>query len=133
MATDLQRSTSYGGWLMSVAGLVGLLLSALNYLNQGNGIAYSAGAALVFVSSALVFAASLVMVLDHDKPAWLLGFLYVSLLLGLIGTALAAYFLEAYWLMGAMIVGLIGWIIRASIDPTDEEIARHAIRKEVLS
>lgn len=133
MATDTERTTSHGGWLMAAASLVGLVLSLFNYLNQGNGIAYSAGAALVLVSSALVFAASLVMVLDHDKPMWLLGFLYVSLFLGLIGTALAAYFLEAYWLMAAMIIGLVGWILRAFVDPSDEAIARQAIRKEVLS
>lgn len=127
------RTASYGGWLLVAASAIGLLLSIYNCLDDGNGIAYSPGAILVIVSSALVFAASLAMVLDHDKPAWLSGFFYVSILLGLLGTALAAYFLLAYWLTGLMIVGLIGWFIHIFFDPSDDELAAHAIRKEVLS
>ena len=51
----------------------------------------------------------------------------------ILGTGLAAYFLEAYWLLGAMAVALIGWFIRAIFDPSDEQIAADAIRKEVHS
>jgi len=127
------RTTSYGGWLLVVASAIGVLLSIYNCFNEGNGIAHSAGAILVIVSSALVFAASLAMVLDHDKPAWLAGFFYVSIFLGLVGTALAAYFLATYWLVALMIIGLIGWLIHICFDPSDDEIAAHSIRKEVMS
>lgn len=133
MPSTAPRATSYGGWLLVAASAIGLLLSIYNCFDDGNGIAHSQGAILVIVSSALVFAASLAMVLDHDKPAWLAGFFYVSIFLGLVGTALAAYFLLAYWLVALMIVGLVGWLIHIFYDPSDEERAAHAIRKEVMS
>jgi hypothetical protein len=133
MPDTAPRTTSYGGWLLVAASAIGFVLSIYNCVNEGNGIAYSEGAVLVVVSTALVLAASLAMVLDHDKPAWLAGFFYVSIFLGLVGTAIAAYFRIAYWLAGLMIVGLIGWLIHLCFDPSDEELAAHAIRKEVMS
>jgi hypothetical protein len=133
MPNTAPRTTSYGGWLLVAASAIGFLLSIYNCVNEGNGIAYTEGAILVVVSSALVLAASLAMVLDHNKPAWLAGFFYVSIFLGLVGTGVAAYFLLAYALMALMIVGLIGWLIHICFDPSDEELAAHSIRKEVMS
>ena len=133
MVMDRSRSISYGGWLLAAASIVALGCALYYYLVPSTGVAYSYGAAIVLVSSAILTAAALVMVLDHDKPLWLLGFLYVGMFVDILGTGFAAYFLEAYWLLGAMVVALVGWFIRAISDPSDEEITADAIRREVLS
>ncbi len=133
MTSENFRSTSYGGWLLVAASMFGLASALYYYMAPMTGVAYSPGAALVLVSTALLFAGALVMLLDHDKPLWLLGFLYVAMFLDILGTGLAAYFLDANWLLGAMVAALIGWCIRAFFDPSDEQIANEAIRREVLS
>lgn len=133
MPINRSGSISYGGWLLAAASVVGLGCAAYYYLVPTTGVAHSYGAALVFASTALLAAASLVMVLVYHKPAWALGFLYVSMFLDIVGTGFAAYFLEAYWLLAAMAVALVGWLVRATLDPSDEEIAISAIRRKVLS
>lgn len=133
MAEDRFRSISYGGWLLAAAATVGLVCSSYYFLAPSAGVAYSYGAALVLASTALLAAAALVMVLVHHKALWLLGFLYAAMFLDILGTGFAAYFLEAHWLLGAMAVAMIGWFVRALFDPSDEEIAAAAIRREVLS
>lgn len=133
MAIDGSRSISYGGWLLAAASVAGLGSAAYYFAVPSTGVADSYGAALVLVSSALLTAAALLMVLVHHKPVWLLGFLYVTMFLDILGTGFAAYFLEAHWLLGAMVVALVGWFIRAILDPSDEQLAVEAIRREVLS
>ena len=133
MSMDDTPTISYGGWLLAAASVVGLGLAAYYDLAPSTGVAHTLGAGIVFLSTALLAVAALVMVLVHHKPVWALGFLYVAMLLDILGTGLAAYFLEAGWLLGAMVVALIGWILRAVYDPSDEEIATDAIRREVLS
>ena len=87
--------------------LVGVILAAFNYLDKGDGIAYSPGALLVLVATALILGASIVMMLDRVRTTWLAALLAALIILGAIGAALAAYFLDAYWLMALMIVGLL--------------------------
>ncbi|TPW29633.1 hypothetical protein [Pararhizobium mangrovi] len=133
MAKLTTRTTSYGGLLMFVAALAAVVIAIYDFVNTGNGIAYSYGAGLVLVVSVLILLGALVMVFLWNKPAWLSGILYVLLLLGILGNGFAAYMLAAYWLAIAMVVALIGWFVHATIDASEEERAKEAVRKEVLS
>jgi hypothetical protein len=89
----------------------GLALSTFNFFWPDNGIHGSGGALLVIVSSALILTASLVMALDLSAPRSLRILIYGLLLLGIIGTAFAAYMLEAYPLVALMVLTLIGWFV----------------------
>lgn len=133
MANRTSHAIPYGGWLLAAAATIGCILALYYFVDDGNGIAFTQGAALMFAASGLVLAAALALAFDHDKATWLTGFLYVALFFGLIGTGICAYFLNAYWVSGLMILGFIGWLISVFADPSDEQIAHHAIRKEVLS
>jgi hypothetical protein len=66
---------------------------------------------LVVVSTALMVAAAAALVFAKDMGASLRGTLLVLIALDIIGTGLAAWLLEAYWLIAAMVLALIGWII----------------------
>ena len=126
MPRTLFRPSGYGSWALIVASLIGLALAVFNYLNRGDGIAYSPGALLVLVSTVLILAASIVVLIDLGLPAWLGGVLYGLIILGLIGTGLAAWFLDSYWLTALMIVGLIGCLFQLLIGTGDTAITHRA-------
>lgn len=111
MASTVRGSASYGAWIMVIASAIGLALSIYNYFTLGNGINHSAGALLVLVSSALILGASVLLALYRSRPGWLRVLLDILLVLGILGTGFAAYFLEAYWLLGLMVIALIGWLV----------------------
>ena len=105
------RTGAAGWWLVATAGVVGLVLSLWEYFARGDGIDGTGGALLVIVSSALILAASLVIVLGWvDDVRWLRALLVFLVLLGIVGTGLAAYFLESHWLLAAMVIALFGWL-----------------------
>lgn len=133
MTREPSYTVSYGGWLLAAASAAGLILSLYSFVAPDTGVAWSYGAGLVVISTILLTLAALVIVLDHDKPAWLAGVLYFGSIVDIFGTAVAAYFLESYWLVAAMAIALVGWLVRVVLDPSDEERAAHAIRREVLS
>ena len=109
MARAVDDLRDHGAWLLAASAAAGLCLSLFSYLWPETGIDGTPGALLVVVSSALVLGAALLMALDRSKGAALRAFLNVSTVLGVIGTGVAAYFLEAYVLVAFMALGLVGW------------------------
>jgi len=105
-----------GVHILIVAAIVSLGLSIFNYFWTGNGIHDSAGALLVVVSSLLMFLASAALLFAGGMSRSLRGTLVVLILLDIAGTALAAYMLEAYWLIAVMAAALAGSIVRLVAD-----------------
>ena len=114
----------------SAGGVVGLRFLALtavvafgialfNFFWTGNGIHGTAGALLVVISSALMLLAAGAMVIWPVMPRWLRGLLLVLILLDIVGTGIAAYMLEAYWLVGAVAAALVCFVIHlvANLSP----------------
>jgi hypothetical protein len=110
-----------GAWLLVTSAAAGLCLSLFAYFWPNTGIDGTPGALLVVVSTALLLAAALLMALYRAKPRWLHVVLGVSTLLDLIGTGLAAYFLEAYLLIAFMAIGLIGWLWHMILGPRERD------------
>ena len=108
--------TAYGGWILVASSAAGLALSVFNYF-EDIGIGGTAGALLVIVSTALLLAASL-FTLFVPAARWLLVTLDVLILLGILGTALAAYFLEAGLLLFFMALALVGWFAALAASPS---------------
>jgi hypothetical protein len=106
-------SRDYGASLLAVSGAAGLGISLANDFSRSSTIGHTDGALLVTVSTGLILAAALVIValsaFFDSRPTWLRILLDILLVLGLVGTALAAYFLETNLLILFMAVGLIGW------------------------
>ena len=117
MANSVGGLADRGAWLLAAGAAAGLCLSLFNYLWPNTGIDGTPGALLVVVSTALVLGAALVMALFRSKPLWLRVFLVVSTLLGLIGTGIAAYFLDSYLLIAFMAIGLLGWFWHMLLGP----------------
>jgi hypothetical protein len=124
------RTTGYGNWTLTAASLIGLALAAFQYFDTGNGIAYSPGSLLVTIAAALILAASLVVLVVRNLPGWFSGLLYALIIVGLIGAALAAYFLDSYWLTALMIVGLLGCLGQLILSPGSRKIAPRVLGAE---
>jgi hypothetical protein len=126
------RGASYGAWLLAAAALASLIVAAVNAFHKGNGIAFSGGAILVLVSTALLFIASLVVLFSPYRPKWLLGILAVLMLLDLLGTGFAAYFLDAFLLVALMVVGFVGWLVNLAA-PGGRKAPARAAHEKALS
>lgn len=107
------RGLTAGVMLLVVAGGLGLAVSIFNYFWPGNGIHGSTGALLVVGSTALMVVAAVVIAADAFGRRWLDVLLAALILLDILGTGLAAYFLTAWILLGLMVVALFAWLWRA--------------------
>jgi hypothetical protein len=99
-----------GRWLVVVCAAVGLCVAAADYLSHGNGIDHTDGALLVTVSTILILGASILLALRLIPSHWARVGIDVLILLGVLGTAAAAYFLEADLLLGLMVLALCSWL-----------------------
>jgi hypothetical protein len=104
-----------GARILLIAAVAGLAIALFNYFWHDNGIHGTPGALLVVVSSALMAAASCAL-LFAAMARGLRATLIVLIALDIIGTGIASYMLEADWLLAAMGVALIGWILHLVFD-----------------
>lgn len=115
IADRTDRSTA-GTWVLALAAALGTTVALYEDVTPGTGIDHTYGALLVVASSALLLIAALVLLLFR-WPRAARGVLLALLLLGIAGTAFAAYFLEAHVLLALMALAVFGWLIRAVSGP----------------
>jgi quinoprotein glucose dehydrogenase len=113
-----------GVHILMVAAAAALALSVFNYFWTGNGIHGSAGALLVVISSLLMFAAAAALRFGGGMNRSVRGTLVVLILFDILGTGLAAYMLEAYWLIAAMAAALAGSIVRLVADQSPQSMSQ---------
>ena len=104
--TDLALTASGG------VSLLAFLDSVFNYVWSGNGIHGSEGALLV-IASTLLLVLAIGVVLYRWGPGWLWSVLEILIVLGFLGTSLAAYFLEAWILLGLIVLSFVAWLTHA--------------------
>jgi len=93
-----------------VLSALALLDSLFNYLWAGNGIHGTEGALLVVVSTLLLTLAT-GLIASGWITGWVRGLLEALIALDFLGTALAAYLLEAWVLLGLVVLAAIAWLI----------------------
>lgn len=106
--------------LLFAAAVAGFAIALFDFFWSGNGIHGTAGALLVVISTALMAAAagSLLFV---GMPRWLCVTLVVLIALDIVGTAIAAYMLEADILLAVTALMLIGWIAQRVLTPAPRQ------------
>jgi hypothetical protein len=129
MTTIDTHQTAYGGWVLCAAVLTGFAVAVFNYFWTANGIHGTGGALVVIASTLLILITTIVLLAALDMPRWLRLTLAMLIGLDILGTGLAAYMLEANWLLAAMAVALIGWVIFVSFGAA----GRHTKLKAVES
>lgn len=95
---------------VAVLGALAFLDSLFNYFSPGNGIHGTEGALLVMVSTLLLTIAAL-LIASRRIGGWVRGLFEVLIALDLLGTALAAYLLEAWILLALVILAAIAWLL----------------------
>ncbi|KEP71325.1 hypothetical protein DL1_06950 [Thioclava dalianensis] len=98
--------------LIVIGGVAGAAVAIYNYVTPLTGVNGTSGAALVIATSILIVLAAIVVQLLAG--GFLRALLRTLIVLGILGTAAAGYFLHEWWLMGAMAVALIGVIFDAA-------------------
>jgi hypothetical protein len=97
-----------GSLLMAIASGVGLVIAGAGYLSPDSGITGTPGALLVVGSSLALLIAALLLPVLAARGDWLHGLFIVLCVLGLLGTGIAAWFLELPLLVAAMVVAAVG-------------------------
>lgn len=103
------RRVDFGMTAVFLLSLLALIDSLFNYFWTGNGIHGSEGALLVIVSTLLMALAAGAVAAQWTR-GWLRGLLEFLILLDFLGTALAAYFLEAWILLALVVLAFIAWV-----------------------
>jgi hypothetical protein len=120
--TLTQRHSTRGAWLIILASLITMAISVYDYYTPETGLIGTGGVILVAVAALLMFLAALVMALVPNRSNFLQGFLVVSILLDIIGSFVAGYFLESPVIMAAQALALIGWLMNVIGDAADRSV-----------
>jgi hypothetical protein len=117
-----QRHSTRGAWLIILAALIAMAICAYDYYTPETGLIGTGGVVLVGVSALLMLLASLVVTGVPNRSGFLQGFLVVSILLDIIGSSVAGYFLESPVIMAAEALALIGWLLNVIGDAADRSV-----------
>lgn len=114
--TREQTRPAYGMLLLAVAAAAGTALSIYAYFNS-EAVNHTAGVLLVIATAAVMVIAALALAGLRFLPRWLRTIGLVLLLIDILGTGLAAWFLELQLLMAFMGVALLGWLLHLLTGP----------------
>jgi hypothetical protein len=117
-----QRHSTRGAWLIILASLIAGVICVYDYYSASTGLQGTGGVILVACAAALMLLASLVMALIPNRANWIQTFLVVSILLDIIGSSVAGYFLESPVIMAAEALALIGWLMNVIGDAADRSV-----------
>jgi hypothetical protein len=106
-----QPHSTRGAWLIVLASLITMAICVYYYYTPESGLIGTGGVVLVAGAGALMFLAALAMAKVPSRSSCVQTFLVVSILLDIIGSAVAGYFLESPVIMSAQALALLGWII----------------------
>ena len=117
-----QKHSTRGAWLIILASLIVMAICVYDYYTPETGLIGTGGVVLVAVSGLLMLLAALVVKGAPNRSGFVQGFLVVSILLDIIGSSVAGYFLESPVIMAAEALALIGWLLNVIGDAADRSV-----------
>jgi len=124
------RHSTRGAWLIVLASLIVMAICVYDYYTPETGLIGTGGVILVAVAALLMFLASLTMALKPVRSGFLQKFLVISILLDIIGSSVAGYFLESPVIMAAQALALIGWLLNVIGDAADRSVEIDEVEDE---
>ena len=116
------RHSTRGAWLIILASLIVIAICVYDYYTPETGLIGTGGTILVAVAGLLMLLAALVVAQVPNRSCLLQNFLVVSILLDIIGSSVAGYFLESPVIMAAEALALIGWLMNVIGDAADRSV-----------
>jgi hypothetical protein len=120
--TLIQKHSTRGAWLILLASLIVMAICVYDYYTPETGLIGTGGTILVAVAALLMLLASLVVATVPNRPCFLQYFLVSAILLDIIGSSVAGYFLESPVIMAAEALALIGWLMNVIGDAADRSV-----------
>ena len=117
-----QKHSTRGAWLIILASLIAMAICVYDYYTPETGLVGTGGVILVAGAAALMLLASLTLAMIPNRSCLMQGFLAVSILLDIIGSSVAGYFLESPIIMAAEALALIGWLMNVIGDAADRSV-----------
>ena len=124
------RHSTRGAWLIILASLIVMAICVYDYYTPETGLIGTGGTILVAVAGLLMLLASLALAMVPNRSGFLQGFLVVSILLDIIGSSVAGYFLESPVIMAAEALALIGWLMNVIGDAADRSVEIDEVEDE---
>ena len=125
-----QRHSTRGAWLIILASLIAMAICVYDYYTPKTGLIGTGGVELTGVAAGLMFLAALTMALKPMRGGFLQGFLVISILLDIIGSSVAGYFLESPVIMAAQALALVGWLMNVIGDAADRSVETDEVEDE---
>jgi hypothetical protein len=125
-----QRHSTRGASLIILASLITIGICVYDYYTPETGLIGAGGVLLVAGAAVLMLLAALAMKFLPNRGRFLQTFLVISILLDIIGSSVAGYFLESPVIMGAQALALLGWLINVIGDATARSIEEDEVEDE---
>ncbi|OAI43726.1 hypothetical protein AYO42_05775 [Rhizomicrobium sp. SCGC AG-212-E05] len=113
-----------------MASLITIGICVYDYYTPETGLIGSGGVILVAGAAVLMFLAALVMARMPGRGSLLQTFLVVSILLDIIGSSVAGYFLESPVIMAAQALALVGWVINVVSNAAERSVETDEVEDE---
>jgi hypothetical protein len=117
-----QGYSARGAWLIMLASVIVIAICIYDYYTPETGLIGAGGVVLVAVAAVLMLLAALAMHFYTARPRWLQLFLVISIILDIIGSSVAGYFLESPVIMAGQALALIGWLMQIIGDAADRSV-----------
>jgi hypothetical protein len=111
------RRPAYGLLLLALAAMAGTALSIYAYF-ESEAIGHTAGVLLVMGTIAIMALAAMIPTALPSLPRWLRAIILLLLLIDILGSGIAAWFLESQVLIALMGLALLGWVIHLVAGPS---------------
>jgi hypothetical protein len=117
-----QRHSTRGAWQIILASLIAMAICVYDYYTPETGLIGTGGVILVAGAAALMLLASLTLAMTPNRSCLMQSFLVVSIVLDIIGSSVAGYFLESPIIMAAQALAFIGWLMNVIGDAAERSV-----------
>ncbi|HVV28669.1 MAG TPA: hypothetical protein VHC40_11955 [Rhizomicrobium sp.] len=125
-----ERHSTRGAWLIILASLIAIAICVYDYYTPETGLIGTGGVITVAIGAVLMLLAALVLKFVPNRGRFLQGFLVISIILDIVCSSVAGYFLESPVIMAAEALALIGWLMNVIGDAADRSVETDEVEDE---
>lgn len=120
---SFNNKANLGIGMMFLFSVMGFILSLFNFFYSSSSISYTGGAELVALTTFLMaLLSALIYFFRHDKHRWIRIGINTLIILLVLGSLLAAYLLESWFVFVFIVLVGLGWFIQVSTRVKHEQV-----------